>query len=100
MKKQYKTLVCKSGFTVSVQASKTNYCTPRNDIGPYTEVELGFPSAVEPLITAYAEDPSNLLSTVYGWVPTVVLFELISKHGGIAEGEIPPTNIFPRREKE
>ena len=97
MKKQYKTLVCESGFTVSVQASKTNYCTPRNDIGPYTEDELGFPSAVEPLITAYAEDPSNLLSTVYGWVPTVVLFEFISKHCRSAEGVIHPTNFFQLR---
>tara|TARA_A100001015_G_scaffold313252_2_gene420078 strand:+ start:484 stop:780 length:297 start_codon:yes stop_codon:yes gene_type:complete len=97
MRKQYKTLVCNSGFTVSVQASETNYCTPRNNVGPYTEVELGFPSATEPLIIGWAEDPGNPTGTVYGWVPTTVLFEVITKHGGIASGELPPTHMSPKR---
>jgi hypothetical protein len=97
MKLNYKRLVCKSGFNVSVQASERNYCTPRNNTGPYTEVELGFPSSPEPLIARFAEDPGAPTETVYGWVPTTVLFQLIEKHGGIESGELPPTNMSPER---
>ena len=96
MRKQCKPLVCNSGWTVSVQASETNYCTPRNNTGPYTAVELGFPSEVEPLIIEWAENPDDLTGTVYGWVPTAVLFEVITKHGGIAGGELPPTHMYPK----
>ena len=95
MKLRYKRLVCKSGFSVSVQASERNYCEPKNNVGPYTAVELGFPSNEEPLIKRYAEDPGDPTGTVYGWVPTTVLFELIEKHGGIEGGELPPTHMSP-----
>ena len=94
-RKQYKPLVCVDGFTVSVQASETNYCAPRNNTGPYTAVELGFPSQPDPLIAKWAEDNQNPTATVYGWVPTVVLFQLIEKHGGIQSGELPPTHMSP-----
>jgi len=94
-KNNYKPITCQSGLTVSVQASSRNYCSPKNDIGPYTEVELGFPSMADELIMPYAENPSRPTDTVYGWVPTSVLFQLFAKHGGIVSGELPPTNMAP-----
>ncbi len=39
---------CQDGATVSVQASRTHYCTPRTDTGPYSHVEAGFPSVNPP----------------------------------------------------
>ena len=38
------TVKCKDGFTMSVQASKSHYSEPKNDEGPYSEVEVGIPS--------------------------------------------------------
>ncbi|MBT4147279.1 MAG: hypothetical protein HOE45_10490 [Gammaproteobacteria bacterium] len=93
MKANYKRMHFKSGFNVSIQANETNYCEPRNNIGPYTSVELGFPSAPEPLIIGYAEDADNPTETVYGWVPAGVVQALISKHGGIEDGTLPEFNI-------
>lgn len=76
-------IVCKDGFSMSVQGSRNHYCNPRNDLGPYERVEIGFPSAIEPLITEYAECSENLTGTVYGWVPVSVVLAVIEKHGGI-----------------
>jgi hypothetical protein len=33
------------GFSVSVQASRRHYCSPKDDVGPYREVEVGFRNA-------------------------------------------------------
>lgn len=75
---------CADGFTISVQASKIHYCSPRiNGADQYENVELGFPNMEEPLITDYAENPDDLTHTVYGYVPIEVVNKLIEKHGGI-----------------
>ena len=89
-KRKCKTLVCKDGFSMSVQASRTNYCSPRDDIGPYEQVEVGFPSQKESLLMPWCEDPGNPCETVYGYVPSLVIWEVINKHGGHSSGEIPP----------
>ncbi len=86
----YKKVECKDGFGVSVQASRRNYCTPENDSGPYTAVELGFPTASDSLIIKYAENKSDPTETVYGWVPVGVVHALLIKHGGMQKGSIPP----------
>ena len=93
MKENYKFAHFKSGFGVSIQAKRTNYCTPRNDSGPYTAVELGFPTSPEPLIIGFAEDVDNPTETVYGYVPVGLVKALIIKHGGIDSGELPPFNM-------
>lgn len=93
MKTNYPRVYCRSGFNMSVQASKTNYSEPRDDTGPYTAVEIGFPSAADPLIIGYAEMPDAPTETVYGWVPAGLVTALVSKHGGIESGELPPLNI-------
>ena len=79
-------ITCNDGFSFSVQASEGHYCAPRYMIEEgYYEAEIGFPSIEEPLIFQYAENQYDLTQTVYGWVPTSIIDEVIEKHGGINE---------------
>ena len=90
MKRKYLPIVCADGFNVSIQANETGYCSPRNNEGPYTDVECGFPSAYDFYLNEYAEDKTRPTDTVYGWVPAHVVRMCIDAHGGIVEGELPP----------
>jgi hypothetical protein len=76
---------CADGFKMSVQASQFHYCSPRDNKGPYTAYEIGFPSEKEEALMPYAEDEDNPTETVYGWVPVAVINAIITKHGGIKE---------------
>lgn len=81
-------IVCNDGFTVSIQASRTHYCSPRtDDARAYESFEIGFPSGQDDVIHSYAEDQNDPTNTVYGWVPVEVIETLIEKHGGIKEPE-------------
>lgn len=70
-------LTCKDGFRLSLQASASHYCEPRNDQGPYDSFELlcGY----DPLIDEYwdSEEPCS-------YVPLELVIELICEHGGIS----------------
>ena len=91
MHKRNKTVVCADGFTMSVQAHDGAYCDPRHDAArKYALVEIGFPSAEEALIMPWCEDNSKPTDTVYGYVPVDVVTNVIVKHGGMVEGEVPP----------
>lgn len=78
------------GNRMSLQASETHYCTPRNDDGPYTAIEVGFVTtasgerAVMPEEWhAYADDcESPAQSDVYGYVPIAIVERYIAAHGG------------------
>ena len=89
-------IVCWDGFSMSVQANIFAYCSPReNDCRYYTSVEVGFPSEEEellmPWIEGYADqDPTT---TVYPYAPARVVLDVISKHGGMVSGELPPLKI-------
>ena len=101
----FKRVVCADGFTVSVQAAEGSYCSPRNNTGPWSSVECGFPNEKDPVLEAYAEDPSagtkrtdyktgemietGLVQTVYGWVPSQVVLGILESHGGVVSGELP-----------
>ena len=90
-----KKIVCKDGFEMSVQASRTHYCSPRMDNAEkYTDVEVGFPSDLEPLLMEWAEDPDYPTGTVYGYVPAPVVLLVCVKHGGIVSGELPPGVVY------
>ena len=83
-------VVCADGFSMSVQAHDAAYCEPRRDAQrKYTLVEVGYPSAEEDLIMPWAENPREPTETVYGYVPVDVVTNVIVKHGGIVEGEVP-----------
>jgi hypothetical protein len=77
------TIICNDGFTMSVQGSRTHYCTPRVTQDSYYRMEIGFPSDQEDLIMEYAESPDRPTDTVYGYVPCEVIESVIIKHGGI-----------------
>jgi len=74
---------CMDGTTLSVQVSLSHYCTPRTNEGPWTHVEVGFPSKKLPLIHMYAEDSDNATDTVYGYVPIELVEQEIANCGGI-----------------
>ena len=83
-------IVCADGFSMSVQAHNGAYCSPRiNNAERYEEVEIGFPSSTEPLLMEWCEDKQDPTGTVYGYVPAQVVVNVIAKHGGMVEGEIP-----------
>ena len=90
MKPNNKKVLCKEGFAMSVQANSYAYCSPKNDDGPYTSVEVGYPSEIENLIINYAEDSEALTDTVYGYVPVGTVYLVITKHGGMVSGQVPP----------
>ena len=98
--KRNKEVVCADGFTMSVQAFDGAYCLPREDNAPkYSEVEIGYPSEPDSLLTPYAENPNGLTDTVYAYVPVETVFLVISKHGGMVSGEVPPGVPEYRTEK-
>lgn len=87
----YERIVCRDGATVSIQANRGMYCTPRQDAGPYTHVEAGFPSVQPPESwKEYMDGGDDPLDTVYGYVPVAHIKEFIDAHGGIVSGELPP----------
>jgi hypothetical protein len=87
-------IVCADGFTVSVQAGHGMYCSPRPALnapkfeadqitGPYTSVEIGFPSArPEPWSEweQWCESPDSPTDTVYGYVPVDAVRALVAFH--------------------
>ncbi len=88
---RYPRVVCADGFSMSVQAHDSAYCSPRaNNAQKYEEVEIGFPSSVEPLLMEHCEDIDRPMETVYAYVPVQVVTNVIAKHGGMVEGETPP----------
>ena len=83
-------VVCADGFEMSVQAHAGAYCSPRGDNKPkYTHVEIGFPSEEEPMLMDYAEEANKPTETVYGYVPVQTVTNVLAKHGGIVEGNVP-----------
>jgi|APSaa5957512535_1039671.scaffolds.fasta_scaffold154863_2 hypothetical protein len=90
-RKHYKTVLCKDGLYLSVQANSRAYSSPQNDTGPYTHVEVGFPTRPVPELIPYAEIPEDEYTrTVYPYVPYDLVRQVIYVRGGIAEGELPP----------
>lgn len=108
---------CVDGFSVSVIAGGGTYCTPRPMLcaypysdgmcnsmltyvgevtctypGPYTHVEVGYPSEVpEPweIWSEFVEDPEEPTSTIYAYVPVEDVRALVALHGGEALDDMP-----------
>jgi hypothetical protein len=75
-------ILCADGTTISVQASAGHYCTPRDGVGPYTTVEVGFPSAPWPEAAEYKFGGDSDSDAVFGYVPVVLVEAYIAAHGG------------------
>ena len=97
MQKTRERIKCADGFSISIQASEYNYCSPKENGHSviYTEVELGFPNREDDLIKKYVEDLSkdnediDYTGSVYPYVPSRIVALMIASHGGIISGECP-----------
>ena len=88
-----KRVTCADGFSMSVQANSYAYCLPRlTTCDAYQNVEVGFPSAPEPLLAQYQECPDMFApeKSVYPYVPASVVLAVVEKHGGVVDGNLPP----------
>lgn len=86
-----KRTICADGVSLSIQADEYKYCWPRDDEGPWLQVEVGF-------ITDAADNPmtppetwkdhadGDFPSDVYGYVPVMLVQKFIDDHGGIKDG--------------
>jgi len=74
---------------VSIQGSKNNYSDPReNGMRDYSQWEIGFPSEVIPEFIPYVDgwyENPDYTNQVYGWVPTQIILNVITRLGGIKE---------------
>lgn len=81
-------IVCADGFRISVVAGGSAYSTPRVESGPYSAVEVGYPSERPEPFAKW--DPYEIIDTVdepygwkiYGWVPVDMVRALVASHGG------------------
>lgn len=81
-----KRIECKDGFSISVQASESAYCSPRINLADlYTSVECGFPSKASRLLSPYQERWKRRPQSqcVFPYVPVEVVEKLIVSHGGV-----------------
>jgi len=78
IKENAQQVVCKDGTSLSVQASEFHYSTPRENRGPYYQVEVGFPST-DPPSTWNSYDCGD---GVWGYVPIELVAKFIDEHGG------------------
>jgi hypothetical protein len=77
-----KRIECRDGFSMSVQANQYAYCSPREDGADWYKMEIGYPSDREEALMEWCESPDRPTDTVYGYVPVLVIIDVISKHGG------------------
>lgn len=90
-------VVCADGFSISIQCNHRSYCLPQQD---YTEtyhaMELGYPSSLDEvtksIIGDYAET-RDTTETVFGYVPTEIIDQLLEAHGGIKWVDINDTLV-------
>lgn len=72
-------IICSDGYWVSVQASKWHFCTPENNTGPWTHVEVYFPWHLD---EDDLKDMPYGKDSVYACVPVDVLQTVLRRHGG------------------
>lgn len=90
--KRCKRVTCVDGFSMSVQAGIATYSEPRAVKGPYSRVEVGFPTSNEYLLEPYFDGDAindDVTMGVYAYVPVQVVTNVLAKHGGMASGEVP-----------
>lgn len=78
--KPRRALVCKSGLRLSVQAGENNYCSPKNNDGPWATVEV---MVLKGVLLLPDEWPENGGDSVYGYVPVELVNRELAANGGI-----------------
>lgn len=78
-------IVCKDGFSISLQVSNSNYCGSENGYQRFgyewKTIEFGFPSEEEELLKEFA-DNEDVCNSV-GCITIELAEEVLAKHGGI-----------------
>jgi hypothetical protein len=79
-------IYCRDGESVSVQGSRTHYCSPRQDGNlEYSHIEAGYPSVTPPESWFDYAETYDFVNTVYAYMPVELVTEFIEAHGGIDE---------------
>ena len=86
--KHYDPVVCADGFKMSIQAGRLLRSIPRKTSSSYTHVEIEC-EVGDPLLDEFGCSGSD----IYDEVPGRVVLDIISLHGGLVRGEIPPLNF-------
>jgi hypothetical protein len=75
---------CVLGGDVSIQAGEHTYSTPRDNKGPWTHVEVGFPHGLHGIeeILGDGEDPGTV-ETVWPYMPIEKVIMLLMMNGGV-----------------
>ena len=72
---------------MSIQASTDDHaCTPRNDEGPYSSVEIGYANQTEPLLMSYCDTPNIIVGcspTLFVNVPDHTILAVVNMHSGL-----------------
>ena len=79
-----RTITCNDGSVFSIQASEDHACSPRNNVGPYSKVEVSTIVDVPDEWCQYSD------GYIYMGVPVKMVKKLIDSHGGIFRGTLPP----------
>ncbi len=104
MKELNPRIKCADGISLSVQANKYAYCSPRIDEvskwNHYTLVEVGFITDADDKPLTPPDDWSqysdgSFPSDVYGYIPTEMVEAFIAAHGG--EISLENVKAHPRR---
>lgn len=74
---------CADGLSFSAQAGGFHYSSPKQNEGPWVNIEIGFPNRRVEEFMPYAESPEDPTGTVYGHVPVEIVEAVVDKHGGI-----------------
>jgi len=85
----FRRIRCWDGLTFSAQASEGHFCLPTKDFGPWTAVEIGFPSRKVEEFKGFEDscDPDDSTG-IYSRVPVEIVEAVVEKHGGwIANAE-------------
>lgn len=81
IKAQTKRIYCVDGAHASIQASETHYCTPQDNHGPYTHVEIWCIGDIGNIPITHFEYDENEPSA---YVPIEAVAAFLDDHGGIA----------------
>ena len=87
-----KRVMCADGFSMSVQAGATIYCSPRDSEGPWHTVEVGYPTEQTEELMPFVGDAERPTDTVYGYVPVDIVCAVIDRHGGFCASLAPAQN--------
>ena len=80
-------ILCADGTIISVQASSTNYCSPRS--------AAAFAYGMVEIMIDIPNDPEhyNKVDKNEGWVNGERVLALIAEHGGVIGGQLPPLDF-------